>query len=55
MMDVETYRKYEVYAEPISEETLKKLKETKVDGMQELIQLMMETGKGIEQESFLIL
>lgn len=54
MMDAETFFKYESYAEPIGEETLKKLKETKVEGMQELIDLLVKTGKGIEQESFLV-
>lgn len=55
MMNAETFWKYEKYAEPISSETLKKLKATKAEEMQELIDLMIETGKGIEQESFLIL
>lgn len=54
MMDVETFLKYENYSEPISGETWRKLKKTKVEGMQELINLMIETKKGIEQESFLI-
>ncbi len=30
------------------------IEKTKVEGMQELINLMIETKKGIQQESFLI-
>ena len=54
LMDVETYEKYEEYAEPLSRECLKKLEKTDVPLLEEVVQKMLETGKGIEQESFLI-
>lgn len=54
LMDVETYEKYADYAAPIVKETMTKLKNTKVPELDELIEKLIETGKGIEQESFLI-
>ena len=53
-MDVETYNRYEQYAEPLKESARKKLEKTEVPILQELIQKLCETGKGIEQESFLV-
>lgn len=55
LMDVETYEKYEAYAEPIARESLKKLEKVDVPILEELVKKMLETGSGIEQESFLIL
>ena len=55
LMDVETYEKYEEYARAIPKETLAKLKKTNVPALNELIEKMLETGKGIEQESFLVM
>lgn len=55
LMDVETYEKYEEYAKPIQRETIEKLRKTQVEGLEELIEKMLETGRGIEQESFLII
>lgn len=54
LMDVETYEKYEEYAAPIAKETLEKLKKTEVPALEELKEKLLATGKGIEQESFLI-
>lgn len=54
MMDVETYLCYEAYAEPLEGETLEKLKKTQVEPLQGLIRKLCETGKGIEQECFLM-
>lgn len=53
-MDVETFTKYQEYAEPIPAEKLDKLKKTSIPVLQELIDRMIESGLGIEQESFLI-
>ena len=53
MMDVETYLRYEKYAEPLEGGTLEKLRKTQVEPLQGLIQKMCETGMGIEQECFL--
>ena len=53
-MDVEIFTKYQEYAEPIPAEKLDKLKKTSVPVLQELIDRMIESGLGIEQESFLI-
>lgn len=53
-MDVETYLRYEKYAEPLEGDTLEKLKRTRVERLQGLTEKLCETGKGIEQESFLI-
>lgn len=54
MMDVDTYLRFQSYGETIEDETLEKLKETKVPELQKLIQKMLEEKKGIEQESFLL-
>lgn len=54
LMDVKTFEKFQEYAEPIREETLEKLKDTHVPELEELIQKMVETGMGIEQESFMV-
>ena len=53
-MDVETYEKYEEYAKTISKETMEKLEKVNVPLLEELKEKLLETGKGIEQESFLI-
>lgn len=53
LMDVPTFERYIDYAEPIPKDTLKKLKNVNVPILQDLIQKILETGKGIEQESFL--
>lgn len=53
-MDIETYEKYEEYAKNISKETLEKLEKVDVPLLEELRRKLLETGKGIEQESFLI-
>lgn len=53
-MDVATFEKYQDYAENIGKETLEKLKQTQIPDLDDLIQKMIDTGKGIEQESFLI-
>ena len=53
-MDVETYEKYEEYAKTISKETMGKLEKVNVPLLEELKEKLLETGKGIEQESFLI-
>lgn len=53
-MDVETYEKYEEYAKTISKETMEKLEKVNVPLLEELKEKLIETGKGIEQESFLI-
>ena len=52
--DVETYEKYEEYAKTISKETMEKLEKVNVPLLEELKEKLLETGKGIEQESFLI-
>ena len=53
-MDVETYEKYEEYAKTISKETMEKLEKVNVPLLEELKEKLLETGNGIEQESFLI-
>lgn len=55
-MDVETYEAYQEFTEVINPETLEKLKRVQDENpkLQELIKRLIETGKGIEQECFLI-
>lgn len=53
LMDVATYEKYQEYATEIKPETLKKLEQVQIPVLADVIQKMLETGKGIEQESFL--
>lgn len=53
MMDVATYNKYEAFAQPIAEETLEKIRKTEIPEFEDLKEKLLETGKGIEQESFL--
>lgn len=55
-MDVETYEAYQEFTEVIDPETLEKLKRVQDENPkpQELIKRLIETGKGIEQECFLI-
>lgn len=53
-MDIDTYEKYKDFAEPIEAQTLEKLKKTKVPVLQELIDKLIEEGKGLEQEIFTI-
>ena len=53
-MDVETFEKYQEYAEPIAKETLDKLEKVSIPELDGVIQKMLETGKGIEQECFII-
>ena len=55
-MDVETYEAYQEFTEVIDPETLEKLKRVQDENpkLQELIKRLIETGKGIEQECFLI-
>lgn len=55
-MDVETYEAYQEFTEVIDPETLEKLKRVQDENpqIQELIRKLLETGKGIEQECFLI-
>lgn len=53
-MDVETFEKYQEYSEPIAKEKLEKLSKVQIPELDEVIQKMLETGKGIEQESFII-
>lgn len=55
-MDVETYEAYQEFTEVIEPETLEKLKRVQDENpkLQELIKRLIETGKGIEQECFLI-
>lgn len=52
-MDVSTFERHIDYGEPLQKDTLKKLKNVNVPILQDLIQKILETGKGIEQESFL--
>lgn len=54
MMDVETFTRYQKYAEPISDKTMEKLKNVEIPALQDLIDTMIANGMGIEQESFLI-
>lgn len=53
-MDIDTYEKYKDFAEPIEAQILGKLKKTKVSVLQELIDKLIEEGKGLEQEIFTI-
>lgn len=55
-MDVHTYEAYREFAEEIEPETLEKLKQVQDENVQiqELIRKLLETGKGMEQECFLI-
>lgn len=53
-MDAETFVRYEKYGEKIEEETLEKIRGIEEPCFQPLIQKILETGLGIEQESFLI-
>ena len=53
-MDAETFEAYEAYAEPIGEQKLEKLKKLEEPLLQPVIDKMIETGLGIEQESFLL-
>lgn len=55
-MDVETYEAYQEFTEVIDPETLEKLKRVQDENpkLQELLKRLIETGKGIEQECFLI-
>lgn len=52
-MDVETYEAYQEFTEVIDPETLKRVQDENPK-LQELIKRLIETGKGIEQECFLI-
>ena len=52
-MDVATLHKYWEYTDNIEPETLEKLKKTSVPLLDDLIKEMVETGRGLEQESFL--
>ena len=54
MMDAETFRRYEKYAEPMEEQKLEKLKRICDPLFDGLIREMVRTGTGIEQEAFLI-
>ena len=55
-MDVDTYESYQEFAEELEPETLEKLKQVQDENIQikKLIGKLLETGKGIEQECFLI-
>lgn len=55
-MDIHTYEAYQEFAEKIEAETLEKLKLVQDENpqIQELIRKLLETGKGMEQECFLI-
>ena len=55
-MDVETYEKYKDYAEDLEKTTIEKLKklEIKESALQKLAQKIIDEGRGIEQESFLL-
>lgn len=55
-MDVDAYEAYQEFAEEIEPETLEKLKQVQDENIQiqKLIGKLLETGKGIEQECFLI-
>ena len=55
-MDVHTYEAYQEFAEEIETEPLEKLKQVQDENsqIQELIRKLLETGKGMEQECFLI-
>ena len=60
-MDVGIYEKYREFAEPldkldknVKESKLEKLNELKVPILQDLIDKLVQEGKGIEQEIFII-
>ena len=53
-MDVETFQKYKEYGYEIEPSTMEKLEQLKETELQDLIDVMVETGIGIEQESFLV-
>ncbi|WP_313134863.1 Wadjet anti-phage system protein JetD domain-containing protein [Anaerocolumna sp.] len=52
-MDKDTFEKYKNYGEPIETATLEKLNKLKEPMLQELINLIIETGLVIEQEAYL--
>lgn len=52
-MDVEQYERYREKAEPLGEETVKKLRELEEPLLQPLIARMAADGMGIEQEQFM--
>lgn len=54
MMDVKTFNQYQEYAEPLTKESLKKLEKLEAGELSGLARRILDTGKGIEQESFLI-
>ena len=54
-MDVDTYLQHQQYSYPIREETKRKLKKLE-DGneqIKQLLELIIQEGRGIEQESFI--
>lgn len=53
LMSVEQYNRYEKNAVPIKKETLEKLEKLKEPLLQDLIELLCEKKKGIEQETFI--
>lgn len=53
LMSVEQYNRYEKNAVPIKKETLEKLEKLKEPLLQDLIELLCEKQKGIEQETFI--
>lgn len=53
LMDPETYRRYRPYAAEIEPPKLEKLRRLEEPLLKELIEMICEEGKGIEQESFL--
>lgn len=53
-MDVETFNRYLEYGEPLEKTVLKKLPELQTVDLTGIVERMIETGMGIEQESFLI-
>ena len=55
-MDVETYEKYKDYAEDLEKTTIEKLEKLEIKDpvLQKLAQKIIDEGKGIEQESFLL-
>lgn len=54
MMDEETFHKYQEYAEPLTQEALRKLEKMEAGELSGLKEKLLVTGTGIEQESFLI-
>lgn len=52
-MDLETFRRYLVYAEPIEESALEKLKKCNEPLLQVVINQIIDTGLVIEQEAYL--